>query len=194
MTRKRARLRWLTAALLLLLAGCNGLGGIVGTRIEVEGGQRTIEEQVLGSFEHIGEEVYVLAGVRAVDPASGRPSAPRPMTASEQRGLAARRRMEFNLDDVRRFLREGWVGEGNDGLPVVLQEPADARQAALVRDVTEEERTDRTAVMRRIVDTTPGLTGEDGMATVGRVLAARFRQEAEAGMRVQSPDGTWTTK
>ncbi len=102
--------------------------------------------------------------------------------------------MEFNRDDVRRFRREGWTGEANDGLPVVLREPADSRQAALVRDVVEEERVDRTAVMRRIVDTTPGLTGEEGMATVGRVLAARFLQEAEPGTHVQLPDGTWTTK
>ena len=39
----------------------------------------------------------------------------------------------------------------------------------------------------------PKLKGEEGLLTVQRVLAAKHRQEAEAGMKLQLPDGTWTT-
>ena len=189
----------LTAALLLLW-GCGGLGGMVATEIEVEGGQRTVEEQVLGSFEHIGEEVYLLAGVRAIDPMTGAPSPPRPMTASEARALTARRRMEFNRDDILRFQREGYVGEGNLGLPAAFAErvddlaESDPRRARLVLEVVEEESEDRLTVMQRIVDTMPELKGRDGLLAVRQILAARYRDEAEPGTQVQLADGTWMTK
>ena len=191
---------WLTAGLVLLAAGCNWLGGMVGTEIEVTGGQRSIEEQVLGSFEQLGEEVYLVAGVRSVDASTGRPSAAPPTTAGEQRALEARRRMEFNRDDVQRFLREGYLGEGNDGLPAIFGEALDGaprdepRLVQLIKDIYQEEAADRRVIMQRIVDTTPGLKGEAGMETVGRVLAARFRQEAPPGTPIQTPDGQWTTR
>jgi hypothetical protein len=187
-------------AALTALCGCNGVGGLVGTQIRVEAGQRTLEQQVLGSYERIGEEVYVLAGVRAIDPATGRPSPPPPMTQSEMRALSARRRMEFNRDDVLRFKREGYVGEGRDGFLAVFEErladleEAEPRRARLVRAIAEEENGDRRVVMQRIVDTTPELGGGEGLRTVGRILAARGRDEAEPGMRVQLPDGRWVVK
>ncbi|MHC4592981.1 MAG: YdbL family probable chaperone protein, partial [Planctomycetota bacterium] len=155
----------LLASGLLLACGCNVLEGLVGTEIAVKGGQRSLEEQVLGSFEHIGEEVYLLAGVRAVDPVSGVPTPPRPMTPSEQRALAARRRMEFNRDDVLAFKAEGYVGEGNDGLLAQFDErlqdlkAADPRRFELVREIVAEENEDRLIVMQRIVDTSPALHG-----------------------------------
>jgi len=192
--------RAVPAALVLALGGCSGLGGLVGTQIEVEAGQRSLEEQVLGSYEHLGEEVYVMAGVRAIDPISGNPSPPRPMTESEARALAARRRMEFNRDDVLRFRGEGYVGEGNDGLLMAFEdelarlEENDPRRARLVREVVQEENEDRLVVMRRIVDTNPDLRGPEGMAVVGRILAARQRDEADKGVRLQLPDGTWAVK
>lgn len=190
----------LLGALALLLCGCNLFGGLVGTQIEVKGGQRSLEEQVLGSFEHLGEEVYLIAGVRAIDPVSGEPTPPRPMTESEARALAARRRIEFNRDDVLEFKREGYVGERSDGLLTVFEaemaglEAADPRRLRLVRELVEEENEDRRVIMRRIVDTNPELKGEQGLRAVGQILAARYRQEAEAGTRVQLPDGTWTTR
>ena len=187
-------------AVLLLVCGCDLLGGLVGTKIEVKGAQRSLEEQILGAFERVGEEVYLLAGVRAIDPLSGEPTAPPPMTRSERRALEARRRMEFNRDDVIRFKRSGYVGEGNGGVLIVFPEELQDVRAAqprlpdLVQAIVEEENEDRLVIAQRIVDTNPKLKGEEGLLTVQRVLAAKHRQEAEAGMKLQLPDGTWTTK
>ncbi len=184
---------------LIALAGCN-IAGLVGTEIEIRGARRSLQEQVLGSYQQIGEEVYLLAGVRSVDPLTGAPSPPPPMTASQERALAARRRMEFNRDDVLAFQRERLVGEGRDGLPAVFEgevaelQEADPRRAALVRAVVAEENADRLTIMRRIVRTTPELRGEEGLEAVRRILAARYAQEAEPGMLVQRADGTWVAK
>jgi hypothetical protein len=182
-----------------LLAGCN-LGGLVGTRIEVRGAQRSLEEQVLGAFERVGQEVYLLAGVRSVDPVTGTPQAPPPTTESEARALRARRRMEFNRDDVLEFKRNGYVGEGSDGLLVPFESEMqrlreqDPRGHALVLSVVEEENQDRLIVMERIVATNPDLRGQGGLMTVQSILAAKHREEAEPGMKVQMPDGEWVRR
>ncbi|MFO7958579.1 MAG: DUF1318 domain-containing protein [Candidatus Brocadiia bacterium] len=189
----------LALGVLAISPGCN-LGGLVGTEIEVRGGQRSLEEQVLGAYEHVGEEVYLLAGVRSVDPATGEPTPPPPMTESEQRALEARRRMEFNRDDIEQFKQEGYVGEGNDGLLAFLPErmeqlaAEDPDRHELVRAIVEEENEDRITIMRRIVRTNPDLRGEQGMETVRRILATRYRRESAPGVMVQAPDGTWTAK
>jgi hypothetical protein len=186
----------LLASAVLLACGC----GLLGTRVEVRGTRQTLEEQVLGSFAQLGEEVFVLAGVRSIDPVSGAPTAPPPMTASQSRALAARRRMEFNRDDVRAFRQAGYVGEANDWRLVLLREPMarlddeDPRAARLVREVTQEENADRQVILQRIVDTTPELDGPDGLDAAARVMADAYRREAEPGASVQRPDGAWVRK
>jgi len=192
-------LRALLAVAVLTAAGCSWLGGMVGTQIRV-GQRRSLEEQVLGAFDQVADEVYVLAGVRSVDPISGAPTAPPPMTQSEARALAAGRRMEFNRDDVLAFKREGLVGEGNDALLTAFPDAMarlateDPRRHALVRDVVREENKDRRTIMQRIVDTNPDLIGAEGLDQVRRILAARYRQEAEPGTMVQLPDGSWIAR
>jgi hypothetical protein len=192
---------WLLCVLALAAAGgCSWLGGLVGTQITVRGGQRSLEEQVLGSFDQVGQEVYVLAGVRSIDPISGAPEAPPPMTQSQSAALAAGRRMEYNRDDVLSFKRQGIAGEANDGLLATFPDAmdklktTDPRSYRLATDVVREENEDRTVIMQRIVDTNPELSGEQGLAQVRRILADRYRQEAEPGMKVQLTDGSWVTK
>ena len=183
------------------LCGCGQLlSGVVGTQIVVRGSRQSLREQVLGAYDNVGHEVFLLAGVRSVDPETGEPEPPPKMTDSERGALQAGRSMAFNRDDLLRFKRLGYVGEGRDALPVFFPRQRELLAAedpwleALVQAVTEEERRDRQSIMRRILDTTPALDGEEGMATVQAILAARYRQEAEPGMMVQSADGAWVVK
>lgn len=178
------------------LCGCGLWQGLVGVRIEVQGGGRTLEEQVLGAFEQTGEEVYLLAGVRSIDPASGEPAPPPPMTESKAEAVRARRRMAFNLDDVLAFKRDGLAGEGRDALLVVFEGALaglDPRHCRLVEEVCAEENADRRVLMERIVQTTADLSGEDGPRAVRAILSSYNRQHGEPGTRVQLPDGSWAT-
>jgi hypothetical protein len=180
--------------------GCGSLGWLVGASIDVRGAHRTLEDQILGAFEHIGQEVYLLAGVRSVDPMTGVPQAPRPMSAAEAAAIRARQRMEYNRDDLVQFERDGFLGEANDASVAVLAEGTAAlreqnpRLHDLVRALAAEENEDRLVVMRRIAATNPDLHGEDGLGTVRRVLASRYREAAPAGAAVQLRDGTWSVK
>ena len=189
------------AAAVCGLCGCGGmLSGLVGTQIVVRGSRQSLREQVLGAYDNVGHEVFLLAGVRSVDPETGTPHPPPKMTDSERRALQAGQSMAFNRDDVLRFKRLGYVGEGRDALPVFfprqreLLAGEDPWLAALVQALTEEETRDRQRIMRRILETTPSLDGMDGMATVQAILAAKYRAEAEPGMMVQAADGAWGVK
>jgi len=193
-------LRHFVLVALPLMFGCTLVRGLVGTEIVVAQRYETLEEQVLGSFGSLEDEVYALAGVRSVDPLTGNPEAPPPMTESKRRALEAQRSMEFNRDDVLDFKRRGYVGEGNEGLLVFFEDAKGSlRRSAprlyeLVEAVTAEENRDRLAIMQRAVQTTPALDGEEGLKTVKHVLAQKHRREAEPGTRVQLPDGRWVSK
>ena len=187
-------------ALLWCLAGCGWMSGLVGTRIEVRATARSLREQVLGSYDQMAGEVFLLAGVRAVDPLTGEATPAPTLTDSKKLALDARRRMEFNRDDVLAFKRLGLVGEAVDGRLVFL-----ARQRSrlrrkdpwffsLVEDIVGQENADREALARRIVEITPSLRGEDGMKAVGAILAHKYRMESEPGTPIQLPDDTWTVK
>ena len=190
----------LVPAVLCCFAGCGGLGGLVGTRIVVRTRRQSLREQVLGTYGELEEEVYLLAGVRSVDPLTGQPKPPPKMTPSQRRALDARRSMEFNRDDLLLFKRLGYVGEGRGGLPVFFPEQQEELKAEspwlfrLVSEIVAEEQQDRERILERIVETTPELHGEDGLRQVKAILAENYRLEAEPGMRVQLPDGTWVTK
>ena len=184
------------------LGGCAslGLGGLVTTRVIVRSARQSLRDQVLGAYDELGEEVFALAGVRSVDPVTGKPAPPPVMTESQRLALAARRSMEFNRDDVLRFKRLGYAGEGADGFLVALEDGTKALQEEnqwlfiLVRDVVAEENEDRRRIASRIVETTLELQGEEGPEILQAILAEKYRQEAEPGMKVQLPDGTWVSK
>jgi len=185
---------------LCLLPGCSALGRLVTMQIEVKSSRQSLREQILGTYDEVGDEVFLLAGVRSVDPMTGKPKAPPRMTESERRALDARRSIEFNRDDVLRFKRLGYMGEGRDGSLVVFQETVDKLNGEdpwllrLVMEITAEENRDRERVARRIQETTPELQGESGLQMVREVLAEKYRSEAEPGMKVQMSDGSWVTK
>ncbi len=192
------------AALMALLWGASGCGliqGLIATRIVVKGARRSLMDQVLGAYEEVAEdEVFLLASVRYVDPLTGDPSPPPKLTASEQRALEARRSIEFNRDDVLLFKRLGYVGEGSDGRLIFFEQHRAGLEKQnpwlfeLVRDVTREENEARERIVRRIIEITPELQDERGERTVWAILAAKHREEAAPGTRIQLPDGTWHSK
>jgi hypothetical protein len=180
--------------------GCGLFSGLVGAQIVVKTQTQSLREQVLGYYADLGKEVYILAGVRSIDPVSGQPKAPPRMTASERRALEARRSIEFDRDDVLAFKQAGYLGEGRDGSLVFFADQQEKLKSeapwlyGLVRDVTQQENRDRLAVMQRIIEITPELQGEEGPEMLRAILAEKYRQEAGPGMKVQRADGTWETK
>jgi hypothetical protein len=186
---------------LLVVSGCqNWLSGLITTRVVVRGQGESLRDQILGSYQRMGAEVYAMAGVRSVDPVTGEVKPAPEMTESQQRALNARRRMEFNRDDIRWFKREGYVGESYRGRLVFLDDPGqdllerDPWLHDLVQGVVEEENSDRAVIVERLLRTAPELEGKSGRRTIWRVLARKYRADARPGTITQREDGVWVRK
>ena len=64
----------------------------------------------------------------------------------------------------------------------------------LVREIVEEENTDRRTIMQRILDQNRGLEGRQGLRRVGEILAEQNRINARPNWLVQMPDGRWVER
>ena len=92
----------MTAGLLaLVLEGCGGK--LVDVNVTIVDQKMVLENQILGSYEELGNDVLLLASVRSVD------------EEGKLRALKAMQRLEFNCDDIQGFKQTLCAGEGNDG-------------------------------------------------------------------------------
>jgi len=155
-------------------------------------GEKTaLENQILGTYNQVKEDVWMVASVRAANPDSQ-------VTLSEEKRsvLNAIQNREFNKDDVDEFKRDGSVGETAKGYLEIrsiekLQNDADYRK--LVERIVEEENRDRRIVMQRVIDINPSIEPTD-QAEVERVFAKLSQESAKPGEWIQSPNGEWIRK
>lgn len=178
----------------LAQTGC--LGGF-SPKIRTVTRQEALRNQVLGSFEQLAAEEYEMASVRAVDAASGAVLPPPAMTPSKKEALAAQQSRMFNRDDIETFKQMGCVGEKADGeleFRKTRETDASPELERRVRAIVEEENRDRLIIMRRLLETTPGLEGEEGMRVIREIFASRQRELAKPGEWIQEPDGRWIQK
>ena len=73
-----------------------------------------LENQVLGSYNSLSQDVLLVASVRGVDPL-GRIKTPPRKSREHQNTVEAVETIAFNADDVDFFKRLRWVGENNQG-------------------------------------------------------------------------------
>lgn len=107
----------------------------------------------------------------------------REMTPQVKSALDSRR---DRFDELRALKAQGVVGENNRGYVEVLSENPKAQ------GLVDAENKDRRLIYQAIVEQN-NLAASD-LATVENVFAQVQRDKANAGDKVQDPDGKWTTK
>lgn len=188
------RLRHLPPFLLVVccLSGCQALAKV---DINIVGTRSALENQVLGTYQELNEDVMLLASVRAIDP-SGKLVEQPPLSDNKRTALAALQSRAFNKDDIEQFKQAGWAGENREGLLTYFPDQtlqSDTRQAEFVQEVIEEENRDRLTLMHRIIATSEQFTERD-LPQVQKIFAALNRDNAKAGERMQLDDGLWERK
>jgi hypothetical protein len=182
----------LVSAVLIPLGGfaCSSL---LSVDVLVVGERTSLERQVLGTYRSLNADFEAFGSVRGVDE-EGRVRVPPPITDSKQATLRAMQNRAYNRDDVNEFLRLGLVGEGRDGLLVVI-EGANMEMTGLSREfmlrVVAEENADRETVLNRLRETTPGVDAAE-LDQIRSIFASLNRDAAPAEARVQMEDGSWT--
>lgn len=186
-------------ALLLLLGGCT----LAKVDVNVVGERTSLENQVLGSYNSLSEDLLLVASVRGVSP-TGRIEAPPRRSPEQQDAVNAMETIAFHADDLESFKRLGWAGENRDGLvtpfpretaavPKELQQFAALYSDAEFRQVIDEVNQSREILMQRVVRTNENFTAND-LPAIRKVFAGINRQNSAPGTRVQGDDGTWGVK
>jgi uncharacterized protein YdbL (DUF1318 family) len=169
---------------MLLAFGCS----VQTPEVRFTGEKTALENQILGTYSQVKEDVWMVASVRAANPDSQ-------VTLSDEKRavLSAIQNREFNKDDIDEFKREGAVGENNRGyleLRPLERLQKDAAFKKLVDQLLAEENHDRQVIMQRIIAINPEVQTADP-AEVEKVFAKLNRDNAKPGEWVQTPEGKW---
>jgi hypothetical protein len=185
--------------LVLLLFGCT----LAQVEVSVVSERTALENQVLGSYNALSQEVLLVASVRGVDP-MGRIQTPPRRSKDYQDATASMQTLAFHADDLEAFKRLGWVGENNEGLltpfpmnkdriPEDLKTFANRYQKEEFNIVLEEVNTAREVIMRRVVEINDDFSMED-LPKIRRVFGKINRENALQGEKIQTEDGSWKVK
>ncbi|RMH37408.1 MAG: DUF1318 domain-containing protein [Nitrospirae bacterium] len=176
-------------ACLFALWGCSG--PLVGITVVDE--RTALENQVLGTYQELQQEVLLVASVRYIDP-KGKLKPTPPLPPGKKHVIRALQRSAFNKDDVDRFKALGVIGENNiGGITLLAPERIDAAQRAFVENLVKEENEDRIVIMRRVIETNEDLSEQD-WPRVQKMFAALNRDKARPGEMIQLADGSWVKK
>ena len=187
------------AVVLLASTGCT----LAKVDVNVVSERTALENQVLGSYNALSDDVLLVASVRGVDP-SGKVKTPPRKSREYQNAVTAMETLAFHADDVDAFKRLGWVGENNLGLladfPMERENAPDDLQAFAAgypRDeflsVVKQANQAREVVMMRVVETNADFTEKD-LPEIKRVFAKLNRDNALPGEKIQKEDGSWVRR
>ncbi len=182
-----------TKGVVLSLAGfLLGCGGpLVGVTVVDE--RTALENQVLGSYQELNQEVLLVASVRYIDPKGKLVPSPE-VPPKKKEAIRALQRSAFNKDDIDRLKTLGILGENKDGgITLRAVEKIESGQTSFVENLVQEENTDREVLMRRIIQTNENLSEKD-MAAVRQTFAALNRDKARPGEVIQLENGKWVQK
>jgi len=173
--------------LILSFAACT----IHTPEMKFTGEKTALENQILGTYNQVREDVWMVASVRAANPDSQ-------ITLSDEKRavLTAIQNREFNKDDVDEFKHDGAVGENARGLLEIRPLPrlqTDANYRKLVEEIAAEENSDRQIIMQRIIEINPNVQAT-GVTEVEKVFAKLNRDSARTGEWMQLPAGEWVKK
>jgi uncharacterized protein DUF1318 len=171
------------------LTACGG--PLVGVTVVDE--RTALENQVLGTYQELNQQVMLVASVRYIDP-KGKLKQTQELPPGKKDVVRALQRVSFNKDDLNRYKSLGIIGENNEG-GVTLLEPEKVQpdDRAFVENLIKEENEDRLAIMSRIIETNETLTPSE-LPRVHKMFAALNRDKALKGERIQMDNGTWTQK
>ena len=177
---------------ILLFSAC---GKLVDVNVTVIDQKTALENQILGSYEELGNEMVLLASVRSVDE-NGKLKPVIKIPPAKLKAIKAMQRMEFNRDAIQKFKEMGITGEKNDGFLSFFETEKtqkDIQFKTFSQTIIDEENEDRGTILNRVIATNIRFSPKD-LPKVKKVYANLNRDNALTGEKIQLEDGTWTVK
>jgi uncharacterized protein YdbL (DUF1318 family) len=173
--------------LFLIWVGCS----IKAPEVRVTGEKTALEQEVIGTYHQMEEDIWMIASTRAADGESSIKLSP-----EKRKVLEAMQDQRFNKDDIDEFKKNGYVGEDNRGFLAVRPSSnleTDEEMMKLVSDIVGEENEDRRIIMDRVVELSDDLKKANENEVL-RVFAQMNYENSPKGSWVQEQDGTWIKK
>lgn len=176
----------------LWLAAC---GKLVDVDVTVIDQKTALENQILGSYEELGNDMLLLASVRSVDE-EGKLKTVAEIPPGKKEAIRAMQRQEFNRDDIQMFKQTGVAGEGNDGALIFFDNEKtlkDPKFKSFAQAIIKEENEDRLKILKRTIATNEAFA-EGDLPKVRKIFASLNRDSAQPGEKIQQENGKWTVK
>jgi len=181
--------RMFAISFLALVSACGG--PLVGVNVVDE--RTALENQVLGTYKELNQEVMLVASVRYIDP-KGKLKKVADVPPGKKKVARAIQRASFNKDDIDRLKKDGLLGENNEGgITLLAPDKVDAGRQAFVENLVKEENTDRAIIVHRVIETNEKLMEKD-LPRVRKMFASLNRDKAKVGEMVQLENGQWVKK
>ncbi len=160
--------------------------------IELVDAKTMLENQVLGSYAELGEDVWMISNVRAVgEPIYGyEPLIPEVELDPEiATALSALLDSLFTADEVTRLKVNGLIGETSGGYLAITP---GSEGDVYAEEMVWRENNNRDLIYARLAVTTPELAhSPDARAEVVTIFARYYRERLEPGMFYLDETGTW---
>ena len=172
--------------LICLVGGC----AIQTPEVKITGEKTALENQILGQYAKLQEEVWMMVSYRALD------STNLTFSQEQRQVLEAIRNRMFNRDDVEEFKKEGGVGEALTGLLVIRptsKYEQDETYRTRVDTVISQENRDRGVIMVRIVELETNLDTKEP-AKIAEVFARLNQEGSSKGTWIEASPGRWAKK
>ena len=153
--------------------------------------QRTaLENQILGTYEEIDSELYMISSVRGIEDSS---------SSKNNRVKFSRQNQIFNRDDIDELKSDQILGETYEGTIMVLPSgkglvsQATKKKLSLARILVKEENRDRTVIWKNTIEENQNLTMSD-MGKVRETYALQIFEKAKAGHWFRRKAEGWIQK
>jgi len=180
------------SALLIVLIGTFIFScSVKAPEVNITGEKTALENQVIGTYQQIEEDVWTLASVRSVGSKQKVT-----MSAEKKRVLEAVQGRKFNKDDIEEFLQKGIVGENSQGLLEIRDNSKIEKDTELQNRVTkivESENNYRRVIMDRIMLLNEQ-AADAGDETVANIFAGINQDNAAPGSWIQTDGDKWIKK
>ena len=174
------------AAFLIIIGACS----IKPPEMRFTGEMTSLEREVLGTYEQITEDTWMIASTRSGSEEEVT------LSSEKRRVLEAMRQQSFNKDDIEEFKQRALVGETKEGFLVIRNKERtkeNSETLTLVEEIVMEENDDREIIMDRVVELNDALKQairEDVLA----IFAKMYQENSPKGTWIQLASGEWERK
>jgi hypothetical protein len=172
---------------LILLQQCS----VKAPEVQITGEKTALENQVLGTYQQIENDAFVIASTRSMESANSAT-----LSSQKQQVLESVQNRKFNKDDIDELKRARVVGENNKGFLTLFPNERynqDSDYKRMVDELIAEENRDREVIYERVIAINE-LASDTDEKKLDDIFAKLQFDNSETGTRIQQPDGTWTEK